>query len=142
MSVFSVLRIVAVLDISELDFTGTVLLDVLWGALEILLGIITACLPLLQPPLARTVGKDSAIDLPATAANRAGTAAYSQDPKDLKDPVHRSRAIPKIPATKVFGACITIHWSSAKPESIGPPQSHLKSPDEEECWRLSRFLLG
>ncbi|MCJ1373405.1 hypothetical protein MMC20_004633 [Loxospora ochrophaea] len=60
-SVFSVLRIPAILHISELDFTGTVLLDTVWGALEILLGVVTACLPLLQPPLARTVGKDSAL---------------------------------------------------------------------------------
>ena len=49
------------LSISKVNFTGTVLLDVVWGALEILLGVITACLPLLQPPIAHAVGKDSVI---------------------------------------------------------------------------------
>lgn len=35
------------------------LLDLVWGGLETLLGVITACLPLLQPSLALLFGKDS-----------------------------------------------------------------------------------
>lgn len=58
-SVFSVLRIVAVFQIVELNFTQTVVMDTIWGAMEILIGVITACLPLLQPPLEKTMGRDS-----------------------------------------------------------------------------------
>ncbi|KAK8054431.1 hypothetical protein PG996_013732 [Apiospora saccharicola] len=53
---FSSLRIKAVLDLAPTDFTYTVAEDLTFGALELQLGIINACLPLLRPIWKKLLG--------------------------------------------------------------------------------------
>jgi hypothetical protein len=45
----SAARIKSVLDLDPLDFTYTVVQDTIFGGLEVELGIINACLPVLRP---------------------------------------------------------------------------------------------
>lgn len=57
--IFTGLRIKSVLDLDPLDFTYTMVDDLIFGGLEIELGIINACLPLLQPILKKFLGSKS-----------------------------------------------------------------------------------
>lgn len=57
--IFTGLRIKSVLDLDPLDFTYTMVDDLIFGGLEIELGIINACLPLLQPILKKVLGSKS-----------------------------------------------------------------------------------
>lgn len=60
-SIFTILRVSAVLKIKKDNVTGTTVDDVIWAEMELVVGVITACLPLLQPPVSCAFGKDSAI---------------------------------------------------------------------------------
>ena len=57
--VFSALRIVAVVRLDPLDFTYSSVPDIIYGGLEVQLGIINACLPMLQPLVSKAVGANS-----------------------------------------------------------------------------------
>lgn len=56
MTAFSALRVYATIIFSATDFTGTVFLNSLTGLLEVQLGIINACLPLVQPACVTLAG--------------------------------------------------------------------------------------
>ncbi|PHH71188.1 hypothetical protein CDD82_6688 [Ophiocordyceps australis] len=59
---FTAARIKSVLDLDPMDFTYTMIPDLIFGALEIELGIINACLPLLRPLLLKFFGSGSDLD--------------------------------------------------------------------------------
>ncbi|PHH64773.1 hypothetical protein CDD81_4035 [Ophiocordyceps australis] len=59
---FTAARIKSVLDLDPMDFTYTMIPDLIYGALEIELGIINACLPLLRPLLLKFFGSGSDLD--------------------------------------------------------------------------------
>lgn len=52
-------RIKSVLELDPLDFTYSVVPDLIFGALEIELGIVNACLPILRPLVRKVFGSDS-----------------------------------------------------------------------------------
>jgi len=55
-------RIKSVVDINPLDFTYTVVPDSIYGGLELELGIINACLPLLRHLFRNIFGSSSDLD--------------------------------------------------------------------------------
>ncbi|KAI9794885.1 MAG: hypothetical protein M1816_003014 [Peltula sp. TS41687] len=57
--VITSLRIVSLVELDESDFTYTVVLDSIWGGMEIELGIICACLPFYQPLISKVFGGSS-----------------------------------------------------------------------------------
>jgi len=56
--VMSALRIESVLALQDTDFTYTVVPDLIYGGLEVELGIINACLPIMQPVFNKHFGAD------------------------------------------------------------------------------------
>lgn len=54
-------RIKSVLEIDPLDFTYTIVADTIFGGLEIELGIINACLPLLRPLLRKLTSSSTGL---------------------------------------------------------------------------------
>lgn len=55
----SAARIHSVLELDDADFTYTVIPDLIFGALEIELGIVNACLPILTPVVTKCFGSES-----------------------------------------------------------------------------------
>lgn len=56
----SAVRIKCILDLAPLDFTYTIVNDTIFGGLEIELGIINACLPILRPLFGKVFAATSA----------------------------------------------------------------------------------
>ncbi|RDL41339.1 Uncharacterized protein BP5553_01318 [Venustampulla echinocandica] len=54
-------RIQSVLNLDPMDFTYTVVEDTIFGGLELELGIINACLPILRPLFSKAFGSNSAL---------------------------------------------------------------------------------
>lgn len=83
--IISAFRIKSIADLDFMDFTYSLINDGIWSALEPLLGIVNACLPILQPVIAK-VGETSLFSR-SRGSSKAGNSKGSSDQSSTK-PLH------------------------------------------------------
>ena len=83
--IISAFRIKSIADLDFTDFTYSLINDGIWSALEPLLGIVNACLPILQPVIAK-VGETSLFSR-SRGSSKASNSKGSSDQSSTK-PLH------------------------------------------------------